>query len=159
MPYGIVLALLGAALAAALAGVGSILGVRSAAQASAGVVSEDPDKFGKVLLLTALPGSQGIYGFLAAIIIANTIGLLGGELVDITNAQGWQILVASLPMAITGLFSGAFQGKVAAAAVNITAKQPDASGKGVILSAIVETYAVLGLLVTILLVNGLGIGT
>lgn len=158
MPYGIMLALVGAALAAALAGIGSILGVRTAAQASAGVVAEDPDKFGKVLLLTALPGSQGIYGFLAAIIIANSIGLLAGELVDVTVAQGWQIIVASLPIAFTGLLSGLFQGRVAAAAVNIVAKSPDASGKGVILSAIVETYAVLGLLVTILLVNGLGLG-
>ncbi len=158
MPYGIMIALLGAATAAALAGVGSIFGVRTAGQASAGVVSEDPDKFGKVLLLTALPGSQGIYGFLAAIIIANAIGLLGGELADISVAQGWQVFVSALPIAITGLLSGLFQGKVAAAAVNITAKKPDASGKGVILAAIVETYAVLGLLVTILLVNGLGLG-
>jgi V/A-type H+/Na+-transporting ATPase subunit K len=157
MPYGIMFALTGASLAAALAGVGSILGVRTAAQASAGVVSEDPDKFGKVLLLTALPGSQGIYGFLAAIIIANTVGLLGGTLADITMDQGLQILMASLPIAITGLFSGMYQGRVAAAAVNITAKRPEALGKGVILAAIVETYAVLGLLVTILLINGLGI--
>jgi V/A-type H+/Na+-transporting ATPase subunit K len=158
MPYGIMLALVGAVVAAALAGIGSILGVRTAAQASAGVVAEDPDKFGKVLLLTALPGSQGIYGFLAAIIIANSIGLLAGELVDVSVAQGWQIVIASLPIAFTGLLSGLFQGRVAAAAVNIVAKNPDASGKGVILSAIVETYAVLGLLVTILLVNGLGLG-
>lgn len=159
MPYGIMLALIGAVFAASLAGIGSILGVRTAAQASAGVVAEDPDKFGKVLLLTALPGSQGIYGFLAAIIIANSIGLLAGELVDVTVAQGWQIIVASMPIAFTGLLSGLFQGRVAASAVNIVAKNPDASGKGVILSAIVETYAVLGLLVTILLVNGLGLGT
>lgn len=159
MPYGLMLALAGAALAAVLAGVGSILGVRTAAQASAGLVSEDPDKFGKVLLLTALPGSQGIYGFLAAIIIANTVGLLNGELVNLSVAQGWQILVASLPIAIAGLLSGIYQGRVCAAAVNIIAKKPEASGKGVILSAIVETYAVLGLLVTILLVNGLGLGT
>lgn len=149
------IAIAGASVAAALAGIGSILGVRTAGQASAGVVSEDPDKFGKVLLLTALPGSQGIYGFLAAIIIANKIGLLGGSLADLAVAHGWQVFMASLPIAITGLFSGIFQGRVAAAAVNVTAKQPDASGKGVILSAIVETYAVLGLLVTILLVNGL----
>ncbi len=152
-------ALAGAALAAALAGVGSILGVRIAGQASAGLVSEDPDKFGKVLLLTALPGSQGIYGFLAAIIIANNIGLLTGDPVDINIAQGLAVLMASLPMAITGLFSGWYQGRVAAAGVNIIAKQPDASGKAVILAAIVETYAVLGLLVTILLVNGLGLSS
>lgn len=150
------LAILGAALAAALAGMGSIFGVRTVGQASSGVVAEDPDKFGKVLLLTALPGSQGIYGFLAAVIIANKIGLLGGAPIDsIEVAHGLQILMASLPVGIAGLFSGIYQGRVAASAVNIVAKKPDAAGKGVILAAIVETYAVLGLLVTILLVNGL----
>ncbi len=158
MAYGLMFALAGAALAAALAGVGSILGVRTAGQASAGLVAEDPDKFGKVLLLTALPGSQGIYGFLAAIIIANKIGLLGGTAVEIDIAGGLAVLMAALPIAITGLFSGMYQGRVAAAGVNITAKKPEASGKAVILSAIVETYAVLGLLVTILLVNGLDFG-
>lgn len=156
MPYGLMFAIAGAAVAAILAGIGSILGVRTAGQAAAGLVSEDPDKFGKVLLLTALPGSQGIYGFLAAIIIANKIGLLGGApLVDISIAHGLLVLVASLPVGFTCLLSGMYQGRVAAAAVNITAKQPDAAGKGVILAAIVETYAVLGLLVSILLVNGL----
>lgn len=157
MPYGLFFALSGAALAAILAGIGSIMGVRTAAQASAGLVAEDPDKFGKVLLLTALPGSQGIYGFLAAIIVANALGLLGGEPVDLDIAQGLTVLAACLPVGVTGLLSGAFQGRVAAAGVNITAKQPDASGKAVILSAIVETYAVLGLLVSILLVNGLNL--
>lgn len=155
MPYGLMLALLGAGIAAGVAGIGSILGVRKAGLASAGLVSEDPDKFGKVLLLTALPGSQGIYGFLAAIIIANKIGLLAGAPVDLEIAHGWQIIVAALPVAVTCILSAIYQGNLAAAGVNVTAKQPDASGKAVILSAIVETYAVLGLLVTILLVNGL----
>ena len=155
MIYGLMLALVGAAIASAVAGIGSILGVRTVGLASAGLVSEDPDKFGKVLLLTALPGSQGIYGFLAAVIIANKIGLLSGQVADLTIGHGWQIIVAALPVAITCLLSAIFQGRVAAAGVNVTAKQPDASGKAVILSAIVETYAVLGLLVTILLVNGL----
>src|SRR3989344_7102849 len=153
--YGLMLAIAAAALAAALAGVGSILGVRTAGQASAGLVSEDPDKFGKVLILTALPGSQGIYGFLAAVIIANKIGILSGTPIDLSVAQGFQIMFAALPVGILGMFSAMFQGKLAAAGVNIVAKKPDASGKGVILAAIVETYAVLGLLITILLVNGL----
>jgi V/A-type H+/Na+-transporting ATPase subunit K len=155
MEYGLVLALTGAAVATILAGIGSIVGVKTAGQASAGLVSEDPDKFGKVLLLTALPGSQGIYGFLAAIIIANATGILSGNPLPLTNAQGLMVLAASLPVAVTGMLSGMLQGRVAAAGVNVTAKQPDASGKAVILSAIVETYAVLGLLVTILLINGL----
>lgn len=155
MPYGLLLALGGAAFAATLAGIGSILGVRTAGQASAGLVSEDPDKFGKVLLLTALPGSQGIYGFLAAIIIANATGILAGQPADISVGEGWQVIMASIPVAVSCLLSAIYQGRLAAAGVNVTAKQPDASGKAVILAAIVETYAVLGLLVTILLVNGL----
>lgn len=153
--YGLMIAITGAATAAIVAGIGSILGVRTVGQASAGVVSEDPDKFGKVLILTALPGSQGIYGFLAAVIIANKIGLLAGAPLDISVAQGVQILIATLPVAVMGLLSAIFQGRLAAAGVAIVAKKPDAGGKGVILAAIVETYAVLGLLITILLVNGL----
>lgn len=153
--YGLMLAIAGAALAAILAGIGSILGVRTAGQASAGIVSEDPDKFGKVLLLTALPGSQGIYGFLAAVIIANKIGLLAGTPVDLSVGAGFQILMAAIPVGVGGMLSAIYQGRLAAAGVNIVAKKPDAAGKGVILAAIVETYAVLGLLITILLVNGL----
>lgn len=155
MEYGLLLAIIGAAAAAIVAGIGSILGVRTVGLASAGLVTEDPDKFGKVLLLTALPGSQGIYGFLAAIIIANKIGVLSGNPLAVSNASGWVILMAAIPVMVTCFLSAIYQGKLAAASVNITAKQPDASGKGVILAAIVETYAVLGLLVTILLVNGL----
>lgn len=149
------IAIVGAGMAAILAGIGSILGVRTVGQASAGLVSENPDAFGKVLILTALPGSQGIYGFLAAVIIANKVGLLSGAPIDITVLQGFQVLLATVPVGILGMLSAMFQGRLAAAGVQIVAKKPDAGGKGVILAAIVETYAVLGLLITILLVNGL----
>lgn len=149
------IAIISAGMAAILAGIGSILGVRTVGQASAGLVSENPDAFGKVLILTALPGSQGIYGFLAAVIIANKVGLLSGAPIDITVIQGFQILLATIPVGILGMLSAMFQGRLAAAGVQIVAKKPDAGGKGVILAAIVETYAVLGLLITILLVNGL----
>lgn len=159
MELGIALAILGAALAAGLAGIGSALGVGIAGQAASGLVSEDPEKFGKVLLLEALPGTQGIYGFLGAILILQKAGLLGGELAALTPHVGWQILYAALPIAITGLMSGYLQGKVSAAGVGVAAKQPKAVGKAIILSAMVETYAVLGLLVTILLVNGIQVAS
>jgi V/A-type H+-transporting ATPase subunit K len=155
--YGLMVAIIAASAAAIVTGIGSILGVRTAGQAAAGVVSEDPDKFGKVLILTALPGSQGIYGFLAAVIIANKLGILSGAPVDISIGVGFQFMMAALPVAVGGLLSAIFQGRLAAAGVNIVAKKPDASGKAVILAAIVETYAVLGLLITILLVNGLAL--
>lgn len=157
MELGIALAILGAALAAGLAGAGSALGVGIAGQAASGVISEEPEKFGQVLLLEALPGTQGIYGFLAAIMTLQTIGFLGGEIANISVATGWQIAFACLPIAIAGLSSGWMQGKVSAAGMGVAAKQPKALGKAIVLSAMVETYAVLGLLTTILLLNGINV--
>ena len=155
MELGLFLGIMGAALAVALAGTGSAIGVSLAGQAGSGVVSEEPEKFGKILLLEALPGTQGIYGFLGAIMAIQKLGLLGGGEAVITNAIGWQVFAACLPIAIAGLFSGIYQGKVSLAAMGIVSKKPDEVGKGIILSAMVETYAVLGLLATILLINGI----
>jgi len=155
---GIILVILGAVLAVILAGIGSTIGVGLAGRAGAGLVSEEPEKFGKVILLQALPGTQGIYGFLAAVMALQRVGLLGGGLVEVTIEQGLGILFACLPIAIVGLFSGIIQGKVSAAGIGIIAKQPADSGKAVILSAMVETYAVIGLLATILLINGIPVG-
>jgi len=157
MELGIALAVFGAALAVGLAGAGSALGMGAAGQAASGVVSEDPEKFGKALLLEALPGTQGIYGFLAAIMILQKVGLLGGELAQIGTNVGWQIFFAALPIAITGLVSGLLQGRVSAAGMGVVAKKPGESGKAIILSAMVETYAVLGLLITILLVTSINV--
>lgn len=149
---GIGLALAGAGLAAVLGGIGSAIGVGLAGQAGAGVTTEKPDVFGKVLLLEALPGTQGIYGFLTAIMVMVYIGFFDPTIKDISMAQGWQFFFACLPAGLTGLFSGIHQGKVSAAGMNIIAKDASNAGKAVILSAMVETYAVLGLLVSILLI-------
>lgn len=150
------LACLGAAIAAGLAGVGSGIGVGIAGEAGAGVVSEDPKKFGKVLLLQALPGTQGIYGLLIAFIILVKIGLIGGSgLVDLTVAQGASIFAASLPMGIVGLISAISQGKAAAAGIMLVGKKPTELSKGMLFAAMVETYAVLALLVSFLMVNSI----
>ena len=153
---GIALAICGAALAVGLAGTGSAIGIGIAGQAASGVVSEEPEKFGKALLLQALPGTQGIYGFLGGFWVIMKLGLLAGAS-PIDASTGLQFLFACLPIAVAGLSSGIFQGKVSAAGIGIVAKKPDESGKGIILSAMVETYAVLGLLATILLINGIQI--
>jgi len=158
MGLGLVLAILGGALAAILAGIGSALGVRQVGEVSSGLISEDPEKFGKLLLLQALPGTQGIYGFLGAVMTMQKVGLLGGEVVNLTPEMGWQILFACLPIGIVGLVSGIAQGRVAASGVNVVAKKPGEAGKPVIMAAMVETYAVLALLITILLLNGIKVG-
>jgi len=157
MTLGLALAIIGAALAVGLAGCGSSWGVGVAGQAASGVVSEDPEKFGKCLLLQALPGTQGIYGFLGAIMAIQKVGLLGGTVLPLTLDQGLQILFACIPVGLVGLISGYWQGKVSAAGMGIVAKKPQESGKPIIFAAMVETYAVLGLLTTILLLNGIKI--
>ena len=148
------LAILGAAIAA-LAGVGSAKGVGIAGEAANGVVAEDPKKFVQTLILQALPGTQGIYGLLIAFIIMLKIGLIGGSMVTLTTAQGFGILAAALPVGIVGIYSGIAQGKAAAAGIMLIAKRPEEIAKGIIYAAMVETYAVLALLVSFLMLNGM----
>ncbi len=151
MTTGLVWALIGAGLAAGLAGVGSAIGVAVAGKAGAGVISEKPELFGRVLILQALPGTQGIYGFLIAILIMAKIGMVGGAPLLITKEAGLGLFAASLPIAIGGLFSGIYQGKMAAASISMTAKKPTMSVRGMTMTAIVETYAILALLVSVLM--------
>ena len=152
MTMGTVLALTGAALAVILAGMGSAYGVGIAGQAASGVVSEDPSKFAKVLIIQLLPGTQGIYGLLVGFIALSNIGILSGTPKELTVAQGLMMLAACLPIAVVGLVSAMHQGKTAVAAVG---KKPDQFGKAMLFPAMVETYAILALLVSILAVNGI----
>lgn len=145
------LALLGAALAAGLAGMGSAKGVGLVGEAASGLLTEDPTKFGKVLILQAIPGTQGIYGLITAFLIIFKIGLLGTP-VELTVAQGAYFLMASLPIAIVGLYSGIKQGRVAASGIGLIAKRPDEVGKAITSAALVETYAIFAVLVSLLLV-------
>ncbi len=145
------LALLGAALAVIMGGCGSAQGVRIAGEAAAGLISENPDRFGQALLLQALPGTQGIYGLLVAFLILNQTGMLSGAPQDLNTAQGFMYLFAALPVAFVGYFSAVAQGRVSAAGIGIIAKKPGELAKGITFAAMVETYAVLALLASILM--------
>ena len=148
---GYALGLLGAGLAALLAGIGSAKGTGIAGEAGAGLVSEDPSKFGKVMILQVIPGTQGLYGFVIWFIAF-------GKLVPgMSVAEGLQVLAACLPIALGGLLSGIAQGKVAAASVNILAKKPDDWSKGMILCITVEFYAILALLASFMMLNAITI--
>ena len=146
---GRVLAILGAALAGLLAGMGSAKGVGIVGVASSGLLIEDPSKFGKALLLQALPGTQGIYGLVTAFMILNTIGLFGTP-IELTVEMGGYLLMASLPVGIVGFYSGIQQGKVAASGISLIAKRPSESGKAITSAVLVETYAIFALLVSLL---------
>ncbi|MEE0514833.1 MAG: V-type ATP synthase subunit K [Emergencia sp.] len=156
MINGSVFALMGAAIAA-LAGIGSAMGVGIAGQAAAGVLAEDPKKFGKTLILQALPGTQGIYGLLMAFLIFIRIGLLGGGMMDLTVSQGLYILASGIPIGLVGIWSGIAQGKAAAAGIMLLGKRSDQMAKGIIYAAMVETYAIFALLISILMLFNLGI--
>lgn len=152
MSFGLIIAIAGAALAVILPSIGSAYGVRIGGEASAGVVSENPDLSGKLLVLQILPGTQGFYGFVTAFIVMIQLNMIGGEPVpNISTEVGWQIFGACMPMAVIGLISAVYQAKTAVSAIHMVAKQPDASGKGITMVALVETYAILALLVSLLL--------
>jgi V/A-type H+/Na+-transporting ATPase subunit K len=152
---GIILGVLGAAIAVIVPAVGSAISVSRVGESAAGLISEEPEKFGKALLLQVLPGTQGIYGFLAAVLALQKLGIFGDEIVAVSSSAGWQILFACFPIAIAGFISAIFQGKVSVSGVSVLAKKPDEVGKAIILSAMVETYAVIALLASILILNGI----
>jgi len=149
---GLALALLGAGLAAALSGVGSAKGTGIAGEAGAGLLCEDPGKFGKVMILQVIPGTQGLYGLVVWFFAIFRMGLLSGTLPELTVVQGMQYFVACLPMALGGLLSAIAQGRVAAASINLLAKKPDDWSKGMVLCITVEFYAILSLLASMLMI-------
>ena len=150
--FGLALAIAGAAFSALFAGIGSAKGVGLVGEAAAGLVSQEPDKFSKALILQLLPGTQGLYGLLVAVLLLSNIGVLGGEIKELSIGQGLMYFSACLPMAFGGLLSGIAQGRAAAAGVGIIARKPEESGKAIIMAAMVETYAILALLISILII-------
>lgn len=147
---GLALAILGGALAAGLSGMGSAKGVGLVGEAGAGLISEDPSKFGKVMILQVLPGTQGLYGLITAILLYSRIGVLSGSFTDLSVSKGIMLFAACLPMAIVGYFSAVSQGKVAASGISLIAKKADQQSKAMVLAAMVETYAVLALLISLI---------
>ncbi|NLW65232.1 MAG: V-type ATP synthase subunit K [Clostridiales bacterium] len=149
---GMAIGLLGAGLAAFLAGIGSAKGTGIAGEAGAGLLSEDPTKFGKVMILQVIPGTQGLYGLVVWFFAMLQMGVLDGTAIDLTVTQGLQYFVACLPMAFGGMLSAIAQGRVAASSINILAKKPDDWSKGMILCITVEFYAILALLASFLMI-------
>ena len=144
---GTSLAVIGAAIAVFVAGVGSAKACGLVGAANAGLVAEEPEKFGQALILQLLPGTQGLYGFIIGLLIAFNIPN------DLNAMQGFYLLIASLPVAVTGLLSAIYQSKIAVSALQILAKNPGETTKGIIFAVIVETYAILGFVLSIILVT------
>ena len=143
---GYAIAMAGVALCVLLCGVGSCLGLFKTGRAAAGVLSEDPKKFGKLMVLVLLPATQGIYGFIIGIIASGSLSAA------METAQGWAFVGAVLPMTISGLVTGIFQGKSAVNCIYAVGKQDSLGGKLILYPAMIEFYAILGLIISIMLV-------
>ncbi|MDU1315793.1 MAG: V-type ATP synthase subunit K [Anaerococcus sp.] len=137
------------AIAVFLSGMGSAKGTGMTGEAAAGLTVEEPAKFGKALVLQLLPGTQGLYGFVIGFMI---LGKLGG---DLNFQQGLYYIFAALPIGVVGYFSAVAQAKVAVSGMNILAKNEDNFVQGIVYSVMVELYAILGFVISLLLVNNI----
>lgn len=149
---GVNWALLGGALAAVLGGIGSAIGITIAASTVSGILSEDDTKFGQLLPIAAMPGTQGIYGFIGAVLVVVFFNILGGS-VKLPGVAGFGIFLACQPVGWLCLFTAIYQGRTGAAAAGIVAAGKKAPA--LVFPALVETYAILALIVTILMLLGL----
>lgn len=152
MELGIILALVGAGIAIVLCCAGSAIGVGLAGKAASGVVSEDPDKFVKCLVLQLLPGTQGIYGFIIAFLVLTKLNVFSATVTPLSATAGWGLLASCLPIAFGGLLSAIYQGKTAVAGIALVAKKPEEYVKGVLYTAMVETYALLAFIISFIAV-------
>ena len=153
---GLYIAVIGASLAVALACAGSGKGVGIVGEAAAGVISEDPGKFSSCLILQILPGTQGLYGLVIGFLCLMRMGVLDGTYVDMSLQEGLRYFAACMPIAIGGGISAVAQGRVAAGSINILARQPEHWSKGMVLCIVVEFYAILSLLASIMMLLNIG---
>ena len=145
MEWGYIIGLSGIVLTALLCGIGSAIGLTKTGQTASGVLGEEPKIFSKVLVLVVLPATQGIYGFVYAIVASSSCSL------GIDLATGLNIFLASLPLMLAGFITPIYQGKTASSAINAVAKKDVLSGKLILFPAMIETYAILSLVISLLL--------
>jgi len=148
-------AVIGAMAAVMFGGIGSARGIRIAAAEAAGAISEKPELFGKTLVLAALPGTQGFYGFIIAILILLSTNVMGEAAVNVSPLVGVAFMFTGILAGIVQWKSAVNQGEVSAACINLTVKRPEEGGRAILLPVLVETYAVVALLAAILVITAL----
>ncbi len=160
--FGLVLAILGASVAVAMACIGSAKGTGLVGEAASGLISEDNSKFGSLLVLQVIPGTQGLYGFVVWFVaifmkLGNSFNPSAEGYVPVSLETGAAILMACLPIGLAGLFSAIAQGRVAAAGVSIIAKKPEAQGNAFVMCIVVEFYAIISFLASLLMLFNINV--
>jgi len=151
---GVGWAVAGGMIAVMFGGWGSARGLRIAGAQTAGVLAEKPELYGKLIVLTALPGTQGFYGLIGAIFIALRTRLIAGE-AFVTPMLGFNLFFVGLALGVVLFFSAVFQGETSAACINLTSRKPEEGGRSIVFPALVETYAVVALLAAIMMTTWL----
>ena len=143
------IAFIGIALCVFLCGLGSAIGLYKTGSASSAVLAEDGKKFGTVIVMTLLPATQGLYGFVIGIIAS------GSVTADMATSKGWAVFGATIVIAVMGLFSAIFQGKAAVAGITAVGKNESISGKLMLFPAMIEFYAILAFVISIILLSAI----
>ncbi|MCL2164319.1 MAG: V-type ATP synthase subunit K [Oscillospiraceae bacterium] len=140
-----ILVMIGVFLAVVLAGIGSAKGVSMVAKAATALISEQPEKFGQSLVLQMLCATQGLYGFIVGFMIF--MNLREG----LPFYLALRYLTAGVMIAVSGYVTAIEQAAAATAAMQILAKKPEHSTKGVIYAAMIETYAIFSFVIAVLI--------
>ena len=152
MSLSLILSLIGLAISVGFGAIGSSIGVALVANIGAGLLSKEPQKFPQVLALAALPSTQSLYGLLFGFIILIKTGLLGGAAIEFDTNTGWAILLSAVPVGVACLVSGITQGQVAANGLKILAEKPQNLSQAIVLAALIESFAVFGLVISLLII-------
>ncbi len=147
----VIIAYLGLGIMVILSGIGSAIGVSIGGQASIGALKRKEDAFGNYMLLSALPGTQGLYGF-AGFFIINSSGVITAEM---TMLQAAAILGAGSMLGFVALFSAMQQGKICGNGINAIAGGHNVFGNTMILAVFPELYAIIAFAATFLISTAL----
>ena len=147
MNLGIILAALGLGLMVGLSGTGSAIGLVIGGSSAIGAVRKKPDVFGNALVISALPSTQGLYGFVSFFLFQSKVSL------DMGLFEGAMVLAAGISIGLAALFSAIQQGKICASGISAMGSGHDVFGKTFILAVFPEFYAILAL-VACILING-----
>ncbi|MBN2890858.1 MAG: V-type ATP synthase subunit K [Bacteroidales bacterium] len=153
MSTAVILAYIGLALMVSLAGIGSAIGVSSGGNATVGALKKNDEAFGSYMLLSALPGTQGLYGFAGFFIINAKIMTIGVDM--LTVAQGIAIFAAGFALGLVGMLSGIKQGQVCANGISGIGAGYNIFGKTMVLAVFPELYAIIAFATTFLISNTL----
>ncbi|NCA84594.1 MAG: V-type ATP synthase subunit K [Clostridia bacterium] len=151
MALPLILTYVGLALMIALSGIGSAYGVSMGGNAAIGALKKNDEAFGNYMLLSALPGTQGLYGF-AGFFVINNLGIINENM---TILQGAAIFGAGIALGLVALLSAIKQGSICANGIAGIGSGYDVFGKTMILAVFPELYAIVAFAATFLIATGL----